>query len=180
MLFARLSEACLSRGRHTTPPPFVTFGVINRAGKVVMCESSGRFIRQRSTAATGKVGASGLDDAEDRAERWKRIEPPPAANWTTFKNSPLVTHRRNATRQCRRERRRILLIDDYEAAFARLECIKKGSRAMYAIHATTRLDASRRDATRTRDLRGGLNISATRRARVRRREIVLEESLSFT
>ncbi|CAL1676950.1 unnamed protein product [Lasius platythorax] len=64
MLFARLSEACLSRGRHTTPPPFVTFGVINRARKVVMCESSGRFIRQRSTAATGKVGASGLDDAE--------------------------------------------------------------------------------------------------------------------
>lgn len=95
----------------------------------------------------------------DRAERWKRIEPPPAANWTTFKNSPLVTHRRNATRQCRRERRRILLIDDYEAAFARLECIKKGSRAMYAIHATTRLDADsrltwrvkyKRDAARAR------------------------------
>lgn len=136
-----------------------------------MCESSGRFIRQRSTAATAKWGPVVSATPRVRGE----VE----AHWTaagskldhlqklTARYAPTQRDatRHDATRRCRRERRRVLLIDDYEA-FTR-ECIKKGTLSC-DVRYTRRLDASRRDATRVSRLTWRVKYKARRGARVRR------------
>lgn len=65
--------------------------------------------------------------------------------------------RRNTTRWSARGRCRVLLIDNYEAS-AREGNARCG---ICVSRACTRFSTRRRDATRIRDLRGGLNISAT-------------------